>query len=80
MITDKKFATPKVGWLVESGKEHPYPVDEYVNHLPPPSECGMPGTADAAAAVFAAYKFASSWALPMFFLYRILLFPNQLET
>ena len=34
----------------------------------------------AAAAVFAAYKLASSWALPMFFLYLIRLLPNQLET
>lgn len=31
-------------------------------------------------AFFAAYKLASSCALPMFFLYRILLLPNQLET
>lgn len=32
------------------------------------------------AAFLAAYKFASSCALPMFFLQRILLLPNQLET
>lgn len=31
-------------------------------------------------AVLAAYMLASSWNLPMFFLYLILLFPNQLET
>lgn len=31
-------------------------------------------------ASFDAYRFASSWALPMFFLYRIRLFPNQLLT
>ena len=31
-------------------------------------------------AVFAAYKFASSWNFPMFFLYRIRLLPNQFET
>lgn len=32
------------------------------------------------AAFLAAYKLASSWALPMFFLYRIRLLPNQFET
>lgn len=31
-------------------------------------------------AVLAAYRFASSWNLPIFFLYRILLLPNQLDT
>lgn len=31
-------------------------------------------------AFFAAYRLASSCALPIFFLYRIRLFPNQLET
>lgn len=31
-------------------------------------------------AVLAAYMLASSWNLPMFFLYLILLFPNQFET
>ena len=32
------------------------------------------------AAFFAAYKLASSYALVMFFLYRILLLPNQFDT
>lgn len=31
-------------------------------------------------AVLAAYRLASSWNLPIFFLYRILLLPNQLDT
>lgn len=31
-------------------------------------------------AVLAAYMLASSWNLPMFFLYRILLLPNQFDT
>lgn len=31
-------------------------------------------------AVLAAYRLASSWNLPMFFLYRIRLLPNQLDT
>ena len=37
-----------------------------------------PGRFDKAA--LAAYMLASSWALTMFFLYRILLLPNQLLT
>lgn len=41
---------------------------------------GVPLYGEAPAAFLAAYKFASSWALPMFFLYLILLFPNQLDT
>lgn len=35
---------------------------------------------EAPAAFLAAYKLASSCALPMFFLYRMRLLPNQLET
>lgn len=34
----------------------------------------------AVTAVFAAYRLASSWNFPMFFLYLILLLPNQLDT
>lgn len=41
----------------------------------PPIEYGL-----APAAFFAAYKLASSCAFPIFFLYRMRLFPNQLET
>lgn len=37
-------------------------------------------TLAASTAVLTAYRFASSWNLPMFFLYRILLLPNQFET
>lgn len=37
-------------------------------------------TAAAAAAVLAAYRLASSWALPIFFLYLIRLLPNQFDT
>lgn len=37
-------------------------------------------TLAASTAVFTAYRFASSWNFPMFFLYLILLFPNQLDT
>lgn len=43
--------------------------------------CTAAATACAAVtAVLAAYRLASSWNLPMFFLYRILLLPNQLDT
>lgn len=57
--------------------------------LYPPAEFGVEGelawlpwveTLVAVAAVLAAYMLASSWNLPMFFLYLILLFPNQLDT
>ena len=54
-----------------------------------PAEFGVAGefawlpceeTLAAFTAVLAAYMLASSWNFPMFFLYRILLFPNQLDT
>lgn len=54
-----------------------------------PAELGVEGelawlpwadTLVALTAVLAAYMLASSWNLPMFFLYRILLLPNQFET
>ena len=54
-----------------------------------PAEFGVDGefawlpwadTLVALTAVLAAYMLASSWNLPMFFLYRILLFPNQFDT
>lgn len=54
-----------------------------------PAELGVDGefawlpwadTLVALTAVLAAYMLASSWNLPMFFLYRILLFPNQFDT
>lgn len=54
-----------------------------------PAEFGVEGelawlpwveTLVALAAVLAAYMLASSWNFPIFFLYLILLFPNQLDT
>ncbi len=54
-----------------------------------PAEFGVDGelawlpcatTLAAVTAVLAAYMLASSWNFPMFFLYRIRLFPNQLDT
>lgn len=66
------------------------PIAEQSQGLPvSPAEFGVEGEfawlpcEDALAAltaVLAAYMLASSWNLPMFFLYLILLFPNQLET
>ena len=45
------------------------------------SQVNKPGALDASLpAAFAAYIAASSWALPMFFLYLILLLPNQFDT
>ena len=41
---------------------------------------GDPVGEAAEAAALAAYMFVSSWALTMFFLYRIRLLPNQLQT
>lgn len=55
----------------------------------PPAELGVEGELAwlpwaealvALTAVLAAYMLASSWNFPMFFLYRIRLFPNQLDT
>ena len=48
--------------------------------LPAPQEPGEAPPLAASAAALAAYMLASSWALPMFRLYRIRLFPNQLHT
>ena len=44
-------------------------------------QANIPGALDASLpAAFAAYIAASSWALPIFFLYLILLLPNQFDT
>lgn len=58
-------------------------------YICPPAELGVEGefawlpwadTLAAFTAVLAAYMLASSWNFPIFFLYRIRLFPNQLDT
>lgn len=55
-------------------------------HSPKPGVDGQrarllgPPASEVSAAALAAYMLASSRNFPMFFLYRILLLPNQLET
>ena len=81
-------------WLPLNGNDRALQVDFWVflsvkRSLVLPAEFGVAGefawlpceeTLAAFTAVLAAYMLASSWNFPMFFLYRILLFPNQLDT